>query len=504
MNTRSNVYELGDDWAAPILWYARAVAKLRPLPIDSRTSWRFWAGMHGYNKTLWEFYHYKAANEALPGQADLDTFWLQCQHGSWYFLPWHRGYLIGFEKLIRATVQSLGGPPDWTLPYWNYFKTGQNGLPPAFAKPDWPDGQGNNPLFIEQRWGPDPSQPGNVFVPLDAVNLDAMTIPDFTGVDNGGDPGFGGVDTGFEHGGGTHGDLEGQPHDQVHGLVGGQKKFPAIARPRPGLMSAPDTAGLDPIFWLHHANIDRLWGSWGKAGNSDPQDDNWKKGPANLGQRHFVVPLPDGTPLEYTPAQMSDLGSLDYTYDDFSPDGSAAATAVAAAAGGVRMAESRGPGRRATVELVGASSGPLPIAGAHAETSVPLNADMRAKVAGNLFARAASVSTPEKVLLNLENVRGHSDGTVLQVYLSAPGPAGGPPVERQVGSVGLFGVAKATEKNDGKGNGLSYVLNVTKAFSELAGSGDADKISVRLAPIAPVDEAADVKIGRISIVRQGE
>ena len=501
MLTRKNVWELGGNWADPILWYARAVAKLRTQPIANRTSWRFWAGMHGYNKSLWEFYHYKAANEALPAQADLDKFWLQCQHGSWYFLPWHRGYLIGFEKLIRSTIDGLGGPPNWTLPYWNYFKTGQNGLPPAFAKPDWPDGKGDNPLFIEQRWGPDPRHPGNVFVPLSAVNLDAMTIPDFTGVDNGGDPGFGGVDTGFEHGGDTHGDLEGQPHDQVHGLVGGQKKFPVSTRPLPGLMSAPDTAGLDPIFWLHHANIDRLWESWRKAGNADPKDDNWKKGPANQGQRHFVVPLPDGTPWEYMPAQMSDFANIGYTYDDFSPDGSAAVAGMAEAAGGMKMA---GSSRGATVEVVGASSGPLPISGDHAETSVPLDATMRAKVAGKLSAGLAPGATAEKVLLNLENVRGHSDATVLQVYLSVPGPAGKPPVERQVGSVGLFGVTKATEQNDGKGNGLSYVLNVTKAFSELAGSGDADKIGVRLAPVAPVDDASDVKIGRISIVRQGE
>jgi len=27
-------------------------------------------------------------------------------------------------------------------------------------------------------------------------------------------------------------------------------------------MSAFNTAGLDPMFWLHHANIDRLWEVW--------------------------------------------------------------------------------------------------------------------------------------------------------------------------------------------------------------------------------------------------
>jgi hypothetical protein len=30
-----------------------------------------------------------------------DAYWSECQHGSWYFLPWHRGYLIAFEAVVR-------------------------------------------------------------------------------------------------------------------------------------------------------------------------------------------------------------------------------------------------------------------------------------------------------------------------------------------------------------------------------------------------------------------
>ncbi|MER9304251.1 tyrosinase family protein [Mesorhizobium sp. M0496] len=510
MFIRHNVWELGGDWADPILWYARAVAALKPKALNDRTSWRFWAGMHGYHQGLWEFHGYKASGEQLPAKTDFDRFWLQCQHGSWYFLPWHRGYLIGFEKLIRSTVKALGGPDDWTLPYWNYFKSGQNGLPRAFAARDWPDGTGNNPLFVEQRWGPDPRQPGNVFIPLEAVNLDAMTVSDFTGVASGGDPGFGGVDTGFEHSGGTHGDLEGQPHDQVHGLVGGEMMFPAASpRPLPGLMSAPQTAGLDPIFWLHHANIDRLWQAW-NSNHPDPAEARWKDGPASIGQHAFVVPLPDGSPWQFTPGQMSDFANLDYTYSDFSPADAlieAVAGVTTALPGVIAMPQSKGTSRDATVEVIGASEHSLVVAGKGAEASVPLDPTMRAKVAGKLTAGPAPGAKAEKVLLNLENVRGYSDATVLQVYVQFPGKGSAPSVERQVGSIGLFGITKATEPDDGHaGNGLSYVLNITKAYSEFAGSGDADlaKIGIRLQAVAPVQQSADVRVGRISIVRQGE
>src|SRR5262249_36850288 len=92
-------------------------------------------------------------------------FWDQCQHQSWYFLPWHRGYLLALEAQIRAAVISAGGPATWALPYWNYFvPDNQFNIPPAFTQEDF-DG-GPNPLFVEARYGPDGN--GDIFVPTPA------------------------------------------------------------------------------------------------------------------------------------------------------------------------------------------------------------------------------------------------------------------------------------------------------------------------------------------------
>jgi tyrosinase len=54
-------------------------------------------------------------------------------------------------------------------------------------------------------------------------------------------------------------DLEGTPHGAVHVACG-------------GWMGQIPTAGQDPIFWLHHCNIDRLWDAWIRAGGgrADP------------------------------------------------------------------------------------------------------------------------------------------------------------------------------------------------------------------------------------------
>lgn len=40
-------------------------------------------------------------------------------------------------------------------------------------------------------------------------------------------------------------------------------------------MSSFEMAGRDPIFWLHHANIDRLWESWVQAGHANPSSGPW-------------------------------------------------------------------------------------------------------------------------------------------------------------------------------------------------------------------------------------
>lgn len=508
-NTRKNVWELGGTWAEPILWYARGVQAMKSRTIDKPTSWNFYGAIHGFDQQLWKQFGYWSPTGPQPNSGDVKSYWQQCQHGSWYFLPWHRGYLLAFEANIRAAA---GAPADWSLPYWNYFKPNENKLPPAFAQNQWPDG-GNNPLYVPQRYGP--KNDGNVYVPVNKVNLKAMNDPDFTGVASGGSPGFGGVDTGFQHAGNVHGGVETQPHDYVHGLVGGaDPKNPQ----QPGLMSDPDTAGLDPIFWLHHANLDRLWEVWRQnpSSHADPTNRNWTAGPANVGERIFSMPMPNGTSFNYTPAQMGDLSKLGYTYDDLSPAApvvrpedrllrlGATAAAVKATKGAAAVA------RKEKVELVGANQGTLSITGSEAQTTVKLDKAVQNKVASSLTsaAKGGAQARPDRVFLNLENVRGLADSTILDVYVDLPpgaNPADHP--ERLAGSISLFGVRKATLANEKHaGQGVTFPLEITDIVDALHLSKklDADTLDVRIVPENPVSEAAKISIGRVSIFRQGK
>lgn len=510
--TRRNVWGHASNWAEPVLWYARGVRAMKARALNEPTAWGFYAAIHGIDASLWEQLGYLKASDPKPTATVVATYWNQCQHGSWYFLPWHRGYLLAFEAVVREAVQKLNGPADWALPYWNYFKPNESRLPPAFASPDWPDGRGDNPLYVKQRYGP--RNNGQVNLPVQLINMSALGEPHFSGAANGGPTGFGGIDTGFSHGGRHHGELESQPHDVVHGLVGGANPETQL----PGLMSDPDTAALDPIFWLHHANIDRLWEVWKKIPTSlgAPRETNWLKGPAAIGEHPFTLPMPGKTPWVYTPGQMSDLKELGYDYDDTSvpqdvPHLADRLRNLGATASVVEQLVRKTPmtGQK-KVELLGANQGPLRLEGAGAvSTAVSLDSSVRQKVAQTLAAaKTAQAVVPDRVFLNLENVRGLNDATAFSVYLGVPvgeDPSKHP--DHLAGTIALFGVRKATLANGPHaGDGLNFVLNITAVIDRLhlQGALNASQLHVQLVPVQEVPVSAQVSIGRVSLYREGQ
>src|SRR4030095_16246895 len=57
---------------------------------------------------------------------------------------------------------------------------------------------------------------------------------------------------------GTFSTLEGMPHNQVHNYIGGVGPLD----PGPYGNMTNFLSPVDPIFFLHHANMDRLWDVW--------------------------------------------------------------------------------------------------------------------------------------------------------------------------------------------------------------------------------------------------
>jgi len=514
--TRANAWDNGGTFDNPVLlWYAKGVGAMQARALNDPASWWFFAAIHGEYISESGFPGWgsippppQVPTSPLPSPSDQDKYWDQCQHQSWYFPPWHRGYLLALEAQIRADVINLGGPSTWALPYWDYFESGQDAIPPAFTQQTLPDGS-PNALFVTARYGP--NNDGNIFVPIPPVNQGCMSNDLYTGTDAATKPpGFGGPQTGFSHAGGTSGNLENNPHNLVHSFVGGSSPDGETW----GLMSDPGLAALDPIFYLHHANIDRMWAAWNATPHDNPTDSNWLNGPTAIGEREFVMPWPGSSSWVYTPQEVNSLDQLDYTYENLSAPAPApaeaalakrltrlgAAAAVAKAQKGAAVASGK------HVEMVGANKGALAIKGSEASTTVKLDTDVRRKVSASLAA-AAETAQPDRVFLNLENIRGTRDASVLYVYVNLPegaNPSDHP--ELLAGTVGLFGLRKASSQDDKHGGqGLNFVLDITDIFDtlHLKNALNTDSLHVKIVPHQPVPEQANITVGRVSVYRQG-
>ena len=514
--TRRNVWKLKQPWDDTLLWYAKAVGELQTRPTTDLTSWNSLGAIHGFDRNLWIAFGYITATTPLPSTADQARYWQQCQHQSWYFLPWHRGYLSAFEAIVLSAVVKLGGPDDWALPYWNYSDTQDANalkLPTAFSETTLPDGS-PNPLHVSRRYG---DGTGTVVIEPSDVTLGALRESQFAGASGGGSTGFGGPQTAFQHDGTDNGQLERQPHNGVHGLVGGMKlnADPNDARSY-GLMSMPDTAALDPIFWLHHANIDRLWQVWieRNTAHQNPADSAWLTGPAG---RTFAMPRPDGGDDDFAADDVLDTQSLGYVYDDTS-DPLAGATRVALrmsrlglpspAAADVREVAMADP---KPAELVGANAAAVQISGPAVETQVRMDAGGRQKIMRSFDARALAArgtKEPDRVFLNLENIRGVNDAAVFYVYVNLPkdaNPQDHP--DHLAGVVSLFGVRKATDSaRSHGGNGINESLEITDVVDRLHLNNalDADQLSVRFVSRTPIKPEDQISVERVSVYRQGD
>lgn len=188
-------------------------------------------------------------------------------HGNIGFLPWHRQYLRAFELALQEEVAGV------TLPYWDwsddvgaanelftadFLSNTTWGRPtpvtdgvlrehiPANQRPGWwpagangfrvnqllEEGFGNNLMrgSMESSWPPSST---------DMSNLETLNIPV-----RGSNPlwAFWLV---LEQG---HRNVLAATHNAGHRFIGGHM----------GGANSPN----DPVFWMHHANVDRVWANW--------------------------------------------------------------------------------------------------------------------------------------------------------------------------------------------------------------------------------------------------
>ncbi|MFJ4347547.1 tyrosinase family protein [Pseudomonas sp. NPDC089401] len=479
--SRQDVATLGSGWNKTLLNYAKAMQAMDNQPLQDRTSWKFLGAMHGFDPDLWRQERLIQAGAPIPSDLTNNTFGDQCQHGSWYFLSWHRAYLFAFESIVAAKVKELTGD-DWALPYWNYLDSKNPKalyLPDAFVAKTLPDGTANPLCRYPRRPGITKLEPNGGF------SLVAMEEDNFL-IGNG-KLGFGGgITDDFVHFDNMTGALESNPHNTVHRLVG-------------GYMGDPYLAGLDPIFWLHHCNIDRLWEAWmNTPGKTMVHDPRWLDGPFD---RQFIVPTPgDNAPgVTFTSKDTLKGGKYYRPYDDL-----VSGTGVKPGASAVARVNMGSPEKQ-IVQPIGANAAVVTVGAASVNTRIDLEPTATAKGVASMGATTAG-SEVTRLYLALEQVRGSAPSPLLEVYLNLPAgadPAGHP--ECLAGSLTLFGL-NAASKTDGhhKGNGLGYSLDITDLAQRLeaAGDFDPDHLRVTLVPGEQISDAAPITVERISVLKR--
>jgi tyrosinase len=91
--------------------------------------------------------------------------------------------------------------------------------------------------------------------------------------------------------------LDQNPHFFTHFALGGD-------------MAEFSTVGGDPMFYLHHANIDRLWESWNRLGNTNPTDPKYL-------DRKFAYGDRSGKRVDLPVSSSDRTAQLGYQYDSY-------------------------------------------------------------------------------------------------------------------------------------------------------------------------------------------
>lgn len=150
------------------------------------------------------------------------------QHNNGLFLPWHRLQLLHLERIIAG----LTGHAAFAMPYWDWQEDR--------VLPDWIT-DGRSPLFERNR--------ARGVETLDFAEARWTTSKYVARL---ADDDFATFHGRLPEGPGM---VEAYGHNHIHQLMG-------------GLMKKLTTAASDPFFWLHHANIDRVWATW-QAGQAE-------------------------------------------------------------------------------------------------------------------------------------------------------------------------------------------------------------------------------------------
>lgn len=275
--------------------------------------------------------------------------------------------------------------------------------------------------------------------------------------------------------------LDSKPHGQIHNGVGDIRN-----------MGAVPWAARDPVFWVHHSQVDRIWASWNAAGGQNPTD------PSFLSMQ-YTFARPDGTAVLVTNEDMLDIATLGYDYQTLIPtdpippvEGSIPALCPGEAVAGNRYLVSE---TNATVNII--------LGSAPATVNVNISSDGLAggQVMQSLAVKSAETDTG--IYLRFTGMMAQTAvGTSFGVYLGLPiGAAPSPDSPYYAGVLHYFNHTHMPGMDHSVENSQAYLINITDTVQRMQRLGlITSDISVTINPLKPSAVSGAPVIGGIEVV----
>lgn len=273
----------------------KALEIMRKRDCSDPTSWYYQGAMHWIPDTIKDNQHCSFYHTYL----DKKEGWDNCTHTpsgqeEIHFLVWHRLYIYHFEKIVRK----VSGYKEFALPYWGYTEDNRDlkVLQSEFRNP-------KSYLYEPCRF--DSLNKGQVIYGEIERSLDLTQLMSYDNYAL------------FCH------NIDKAPHGAMHDYIGGGNSWNegklqfnnhiTGTVTETGLMGWVPTAAFDPVFWTHHANIDRIWQQWTNSTNGKMITLEELKSVSC----DYVFFDENGNKVTYTPEQIMDIiYKMDYDYDD--------------------------------------------------------------------------------------------------------------------------------------------------------------------------------------------
>ncbi|CAO2823812.1 unnamed protein product [Amaranthus hypochondriacus] len=387
-------------------------------------------------------------------------------HNSWLFFPFHRWYLYFFERILGSLIND----PTFAIPFWNWDTSAGMRMPAMYTDPNSPlydsirDPAHRPPKVLDLNFDGDGNDPSDQQIISNNLTLlyrqmvtNARTTSLFLG-----QPYRAGAR--FSPGGGS---VENTPHGPVHVWTGDPRQ------PNFEDMGNFYSAARDPLFYAHHANVDRMWFIWKtlSTNNRDFTDADWLNA-------SFIFYDENARAVRVRVRDCLDTTRLGFTYQNVD----------------LPWRNARPAPRTSRVQVRSVTQTPEAATAMESTTSTvvkfpkPLNKTIRTNVGRPKKTRSKKEKEAEEEVLVIDvEVKRHDKYVKFDVYINDEDDIPSKKFQVKAEYAGSFvNVPHKHKHGEEHGHKTTFRVGLTELIEEL-GADDDDGVTVSLVPRAGKD-----------------